>query len=84
MATRRRRATEREQFEDAWERYAPEEPPLLPSHRHNPHGYPENSPSAAGTCDGNDMPANPHGSTDVTVLRLDVGFGREDTSGGWD
>jgi hypothetical protein len=62
----------REQFEDAWERYAPASPPSETPHRHKPHGERDSGGFHTATRGGSETRANPHGCGDVAVWRSET------------
>src|SRR5262249_36499187 len=66
----------RESLEEPWQRYVTPKTESEPSHRHNPHGYAENTPSEPSPPEGAEEAANPHEHSDVTALRLESGTSR--------
>ena len=62
----------RESFEEAWKRYASPSSDSEPPHRHNPHGYAENSTFEPSHRGGPESGANPHEYSDLAVLRFET------------
>jgi Protein of unknown function (DUF3631)/DnaB-like helicase N terminal domain len=68
----------REQFEDAWERYAPASGASETQHRRNPHDERDFAAFQSATSGGAKTGANPHGSEEVAVWRSETQLGGSD------